>query len=416
MRLPLLMPKLGLTMEEGALTEWMLRPGAKFKAGDGLFIIETDKVATEIAADGDGVLEEIVVDNGESVPVGTVIGYWDDGAAERLSTVAPGDASEPVMSVPVAEAIAMEPVAIDAVMPAGTEGRRIVATPLARRLASEAKIDLATLQGIKPGRIRAADVQAAIDTNRTQRASSVLPASVATSDSMAAAGQHIVKPSATQATIARRLTAAKRDTPHFYLAAEAEVSRLLALRATLNANKAEPRLTLNHFILAAVGRALREVPEANRVWSDEGIVHLQALDVGMAINTGRGLLAPVLRDAGALRFAELVREARALVERARGATLAASELSGAAVTVSNAGMFNVTYMTPIINPGQSLILGVGAVRELFRPDAAGQPALRRELGLVLAADHRLHDGVSGMRFLNAVMNSLEQPLPLLLEL
>ncbi len=217
-----------------------------------------------------------------------------------------------------------------------------------------------------------------------------------------------------QATVARRLTASKRDIPHFYLATEAELSRLLALRSEINAQQHGTRLTLSHFILAAVGRALHDEPGADRIWTEEGIATLGRQDVGLAIHTEQGLFAPVLRGAAGQTLPALARHAGELIARAREGALQSADLAGGAITVSNAGMFKVSYMTPIINPGQSLILGVGAVRELFRPDASGQPALRREIGLVLAADHRLHDGVSGMRFLNAVVSYLEQPLPLLL--
>ena len=213
--------------------------------------------------------------------------------------------------------------------------------------------------------------------------------------------------------MARRLTAAKQQIPHFYLAAEAEVSRLLELRRELNAAGQGPRLTLSHLVVAAVARALRELPLANRVWTDEGIQAFDCVDVGVAVSSERGLLVPVVRGIGEADLASIARRTSAVVERARTGALTPQDMGGGAITVSNAGMYEVSWMTPIINPGQAMILGVGSVRELFRPDAQGQPALRREIGLVLAADHRLIDGVAALGFLNRVIAHLRDPLSLL---
>jgi len=155
------------------------------------------------------------------------------------------------------------------------------------------------------------------------------------------------------------------------------------------------------------------MPEVNRVWTEAGILSLESADVGMAVNTDKGLLVPVLRDVGRQSLAGIADQAAALIGRAQAGRLGAPEMQGGAITVSNAGMFNVKFMTPIINPGQSMILGVGSVSQAFRPDAEGRPELRDEIGLVLAADHRMMDGVSGLAFLNRVSTYLEQPMRLL---
>lgn len=394
----LLMPKLGLTMTEGTLTEWRVAPGARFKIDDPLFVVETDKVATEVPAEHEGVLLEIVVPAGETVPVGTVIGYTDGADPSRGTQSGGGDALRAV-------ARSVEPGAVHVPPSAGAPGRR-PATPLARRLARQAGIDLATVTGSGPrGRVRARDVRAA----QAVVATSAGPRAQAAGR----AAQRLVKPTSVQATMARRLTMAKQQVPHFYLAAEADVSRLLALRAELSEAADAPKITLNHFIVAAVGRALRDVPAANRVWRDEGILQFDSTDVGVAVSTERGLLVPVVRDVGGLPLVDVARRTRALTEKAHAGTLTAADMDGGAVTVSNAGMFDVTWMTPIINPGQAMILGVGSVREVFRPDPARQPVLCSEIGLVLAADHRFIDGVSGLKFLNAVITHLERPLRLL---
>ncbi|MGH8856568.1 MAG: dihydrolipoamide acetyltransferase family protein [Polaromonas sp.] len=412
MRRELLMPKLGLTMTEGALAEWMLAAGATFKTGDGLFVVETDKVASEVPADHDGVLLEILVPVGEVVQVGAVIGYVDDGAAG--SAAAQGALS---VVVPVAApGVAAAPAPVSAQKPAAGTARRF-STPLARRLAAELGVALEDVTGTGPrGRIKAADVRAALPSSPAAQPAGartdVAPRVAAAAPASAPAGTRI-KPTPTQVTIARRLTQAKQQIPHFYLAAEAEVSRLTALRTELNAIPGHPKVTLTHLLVAAVGRALRDLPQFNRVWTDDGILSFATCDVGVAVNSERGLLVPVVSDAAGRSLKGIVAVTQELVEKARNGTLGAAEMSGGAISISNAGMFNVTWMTPIINPGQSMILGVGSVRELFRPDTNGQPALRRELGLVLASDHRILDGVSGLKFLNAVIAGLENPLSLL---
>ncbi|MDB5890066.1 MAG: pdhC 2 [Polaromonas sp.] len=405
MRRELLMPKLGLTMTEGALAEWMLAPGAAFKTGDGIFVVETDKVATEVPADHDGVLLEVLVPVGDMVQVGAVIGYVDDGVAGSTSREAAAAAPAAAASAaPVAPASALP-------VPQSGESRRF-STPLARRLAAQLAVPLADVAGSGPrGRIKAADVRAA--QAGQPRTVAAPPPAAPVEAARPAVSITKTKPTPTQATMARRLTQAKQQIPHFYLAAEAEVTKLMALRTELNAMPGYPKLTLTHLLVAAVGRALRELPELNRVWSDDGIVSFASCDVGVAVNAGRGLLVPVVPDVAGRSLEGVARATQELVDKARNGELEAGQMSGGAISISNAGMFNVSWMTPIINPGQSMILGVGSVRELFRPDANGQPALRRELGLVLAADHRILDGVSGLKMLNAVIASLEKPLCLL---
>ena len=219
-------------------------------------------------------------------------------------------------------------------------------------------------------------------------------------------------PTAMEATIAKRLTAAKQ-VPHFYLAVEAEVSALMDLRAQLNAAQSAQKFTLNHFVLAAVGRALAQMPQLNRVWTEAGIQTFAHSDVGMAVNTERGLLVPVLRSVGAKAVGDIARESREAIGKAQAGRLSAAEMAGGAITVSNAGMHQVSYMTSIINPGQAMILGVGSIREVFRPSKKGKPKLRREMGMVLSADHRVLDGVSALALLKHITDALENPLSLL---
>jgi pyruvate dehydrogenase E2 component (dihydrolipoamide acetyltransferase) len=399
MRREWVVPKLGLTMQEGTLVEWLVASGETVKNGQAIFVIESEKTATEIQAEADGRVVELIAEPGSTLPVGTAIAYWDDGrTAEMVVVEATTQSASVIVSRP--------PLVLASTVSATARGR-ISVTPLARRLAQQKDVDLAEIRGSGPrGRIRARDLPAL--------ASPVVPTAPSLPGSASTTQRNTLqKPSATELTVARRLTATKRDIPHFYLSVEAEVSRLADLRAELNALR--PRhFTLNHFLVSAVARTLNEMPQINRVWTDDGILILSGSDVGIAVHTERGLLVPILRDGGRQSIADIAIAATGLIERARSGRLGASEMVGGAITVSNAGMHDVTYMTSIINPGQAMILGVASVRELFRPDAAGRPELRREIGLTLSVDHRVLDGVRALAFLKGVVRHIENPAGLVL--
>lgn len=411
MTVDLLMPKLGLTMTEGVLLEWKVAPGDRFARGDILFVVETDKAATDIEAEADGRLAARLVEEGATVPVGQPVGRLSDEAGPAATAAvggradavprAAGQETRAVAALPSPPPIAAPP----AVSPVPAASARIVATPLARRMARAGGVDLAAIAGSGPrGRIKAIDVE---------RAAASLASEARTVPAAVAAAPTRSRPTPTQAAMARRLSAVKQGVPHFYLSTEVEVSALLELRAGLNADASWPKLTLTHFILAAVGRALEAHPGINRVWDEGEIVAYAATDVSLAVETDGGLYVPVVRNCGGDSLDRIAAAARAAVDRARIGRLSAADMEGAAIAVSNAGMHDVTWLTPIINPGQSAILGVGSVRGLFRPDAAGSPALRREIGLVFSGDHRVHTGVEGLAFLNSLKALLETPVRLL---
>lgn len=389
------MPKLGLTMTEGVVAEWLLPPGGRFEKGQAVFVVETDKAANEIAAEHDGVLLEILHGQGETIAVGKVLAHWDDGAVEanaQVSRTARPPDSDSELAAPAEPAL--HPAAPSA------NATRIIATPLARKAAKRAGIELSSVAGSGPrGRIKAGDVTVAA------RPSTVRPATAPTAHWRRGSR---VEPGKVAAAMARRLAKVKREVPHFFLAHEADVGPLLAMRSERIAENL-PRISLTHLIVAAVGRALEEVPGANRVWADDAYFDLEASDVGVAVRTDRGLLVPVIRAAGRSTMVELVQQAQELIARTRAGTLRLDEMLGGAVTVSNAGRLGVSAVTPIINPGQSMVLGVGAVQPVFRPDAESRPLLRQELGLVLACDHRVFDGSTAIRFMHCVVDHLERP-------
>ena len=383
----IVMPKLGLTMTEGLLAEWKVKPGDRIEAGQIICVVETEKIANEIEAPTAGEMIEILVPSGSTVAVGAVIARWT-GAG---TIAAESEDSAELPAAASSEAPAEPPAKPKAV-------GRVIATPLARRLGRQASIDLASISGSGPrGRIKAADVIAA-----TSRACG----------QVVQPGTSFEQADSVKLAVARRLTGAKRDIPHFYVATEAEVTSLLSLREQLN-SVTDVRISLTHIVICAVARALADSPEVNRVWRETGFSKLATVDIGIAVQTDRGLMAPVLRNAGSMGLDEVTSASTALIERSRSGQLTLDDLSGGALTVSNVGMHNVTYLTPIVNPGQTAIIGVGSVRELFRPGAHGEPSLKRELGLVMAADHRVLDGVSAAKYLNRVLHYLQNPALLL---
>lgn len=262
------MPKLGLTMTEGLLACWRVKPGDRVQKGDVLFVAETDKIATDIEAPGAGEIASIEVAEGSTVPVGTVVATWID--------------SNIPVSSPTLPAIATS---------------RVLATPLARRLARQVGLKLATISGSGPrGRIKARDVEAACAAAPVPTVpSSAPPAAPPAPPSLGLRERRPVSPM--EKTVARRMTEAKQAIPHFYVQADADVTRLLALRDELNVAEGFARVSLTHFVIAAVARALAQMPEINRIWDADEIVTLDGIDVGLAVATERGLLAPVLRHA-----------------------------------------------------------------------------------------------------------------------
>lgn len=325
----LLMPKLGLTMQEGTVVEWPLAEGSTFAKGDVCVVIETDKVATEVEAQAAGRLVRILVPLDETVPVGATLAEWE---------------------------------------------------PL--------------------------DEESAQEDPATEVAAEEEHAPLSAAPAPAAPGWR--KASASERSAARRMVEAKPGIPHFYLAVEIDAARLQVQREAHNGTAAR-RVSVTHLFVAAVARALVHHPQVNRVWENDGIRELRGADVGIAVHTPQGLVVPILRNAHALALPELAARATDLVTRARANALKAEDVGGGALTVSNAGMHQVTWMSSIINPGQSAILGIGAERQLFRPDAQGAPRLMREIGLVLSCDHRAHDGVGALAFLNEVKSLLEAP-------
>src|SRR5438552_2366589 len=436
-----LMPQLGETVAEGKITQWFKSAGDSVKPGDNLFEIETDKVSMEVPSTTAGVLAEIGVRAGAVGAVGAVVAVIADGAAAAPSKPAPSpvpSASAPPIAMPVASerlvAASTAPIELDPFFEVRTPARNYgparlpggrTATPLARRLAAEGGIDLAKISPSGPhGRILARDVEAAARVTAAPGLAAA-PAEGVSVESIKAIYRDVpfreVPLEAMRTTIARRLVEAKRTIPHFYLTADVEIGRLIALREQANAaapkdndGKPEFKLSLNDFIIKAWAAALQRVPAANAVWAHDRILRFEHSDIAVAVALEGGLIAPVIRQAEQKKLSALSNEMKELAARARAKKLKPSEYEGGSSTISNLGMYGVREFAAIINPPQATILAVGAARRQATEREDGGVAFASVLSVTLSCDHRVVDGALGAELIAAFRAFVEQPVTMLM--
>jgi pyruvate dehydrogenase E2 component (dihydrolipoamide acetyltransferase) len=431
-----LMPQLGETVAEGKISKWFVAAGASVKPGDNLFEIETDKVSMEVPAIAGGVLSTINVAAGEVAPVGAVVAIIlapgekapsppplnpAKAGIQRPKELDPRVRGDERIAPPRA-AIPMEPFREvrspernygPARLPGGA-----VVTPLARRLAGEAGIDLANIKGSGPhGRVVARDVE-------TARAAKPAPAAArgATADQIKALYRDTpyeeVPLDNMRATIAARLTQAQ-TIPHFYLTMHVAVGRLMALRA--EANAAAPskdgapafKLSLNDLIIKAWATALQRVPAANAVWAGDRILRFKHSDIGVAVALEGGLITPVIRKAESKTLTAISSEMRDLAERARTKKLKPDEYQGGASAISNLGMHGVTAFSAIINPPHATILAVGVTRRAPVEGADGAVKFVDMMTVTLSCDHRVVDGALGAELLATFKGFVESPVTMI---
>src|SRR6516162_79015 len=445
-----LMPQLGETVAEGKITQWFKSAGDAIKPGDNLFEIETDKVSMEVPSTTAGVLAEIRVPAGEVAPVGAVVAVIADGtaasaapAAETLSKPAPpsAPASRPAplaASAATVQPTAAAPIKLDPFFevrtpernygPARLPGGRSV-TPLARRLAAEGGIDLATVSPSGPhGRIVARDVEAAAraapKAARPSAAAGVALAAGPSAEEVKAIYRDVpfqeMPLDGMRRIIATRLVQAKQTIPHFYLTADVEIGRLIALREEANTaapkdddGKAAFKLSLNDLIIKAWAAALQRVPAANAVWAQDRILRFQHCDIGVAVAIEGGLIAPVIRRAEIKALSAISNEMKELAARARARKLLPDEYQGGSSAISNLGMYGVREFAAVINPPQATILAVGAARRQAVETGDGGVAFASVLAVTLSCDHRVVDGALGAELLAAFKSFIERPVTML---
>jgi pyruvate dehydrogenase E2 component (dihydrolipoyllysine-residue acetyltransferase) len=427
-----LMPQLGETVAEGTITHWFKAVGDQVAPGDNLFEIETDKATMEVPATSGGRLEEIRVPKGGVVPVGAIVAVIADGSgtasvSSAAASAPPARAPSAASTTPSPTTAAARPIKLDPFREVRTPERNfgparlaggIVVTPLARRLAGEAGIDLARVTGSGPhGRIVARDVEQAT----SAKAPPAREPGAEQIKALYAEGPFEEMPlDNMRRTIARRLTEAVQTIPHFYLTADVDIGRLLALRT--EANAAAPtdkdgtpafRLSLNDFVVKALAMALQRVPAANAAWGGDRILRFKHSDVGVAVALDGGLITPVIRAAETKSLAAISAEARELAARARARKLQPGEYQGGSTAVSNLGMYGVREFTAIINPPHATILAVGTAQRRPIETADGGVKFVDQMTVTLGCDHRVVDGALGAELLAAFKAVIEKPVAML---
>jgi len=432
------MPRLSDTMEEGTLATWLKQPGDQVHRGDVLAEIETDKATMELESFEEGVLERLLVQEGDTVPIGQPIAIVGsgDGAAAAPAAPSPAETASRIETAPEVEAPAPPPAAAPAPAPAAPApaappaGGPVKASPMARAIARDLGIDLATVTGSGPGgRVVKADVEAlaAGDGGRAAPAAAAPARAPAPAPAPAPAAPPAPAPAPAAAddveevpltnmrrTVARRLVESMQSAPHFYLTIQVEVDALLELRGELNRRLADEgvKLSVNDLLVKACAVTLRAHPDINASWAGDKILRHRRINVGIAVAVEGGLIVPVVRDTDQKSVSQISREAKALAERARAGKLRPDEFTGGTFTVSNLGMFGIDQFTAVINPPEAAILAVGTTS----PEPVvrdGRLATRQRMKLTMSIDHRTVDGATGAQFLADLKRVLEEPLRIL---
>ncbi|WP_201842023.1 pyruvate dehydrogenase complex dihydrolipoamide acetyltransferase [Microvirga zambiensis] len=459
MPINILMPALSPTMEKGNLAKWLKKEGDTVKSGDVIAEIETDKATMEVEAVDEGILAKIVVPEGTAdVPVNQLIALIAGEGEDPKSVTAPaaGGAAAPAPKAeaapaPAAPAAAPQPqaapaqsapAAAPAAKPNGAgqaAGNRVFASPLAKRIAKDGGIDIASIRGSGPqGRVVEKDVRAALAGGGAKPAAApaaaaapapaAKPAAPQLAQSMGAdqvkamfeAGTYEEVPlDGMRKTIAKRLVESKQTVPHFYLALDCELDALMALREQINNaaskdkdGKPAYKLSVNDFVIKALAIALQRVPAANAVWAEDRILKMKHSDVGVAVAIEGGLFTPVVRRAEQKTLTAISAEVKDMAGRARNRRLKPEEYSGGSTAVSNLGMFGIKNFQAVINPPQGTILAVGAgeQRVVVKNNA---PAIVQAMTVTLSCDHRVVDGALGAELLAAFKQLIESPMGML---
>jgi pyruvate dehydrogenase E2 component (dihydrolipoamide acetyltransferase) len=422
------MPALSPTMEEGTLAKWLIKAGDTVKSGDLMAEIETDKATMEFEAVDEGTITEIVVPEGtDNVKVGQVIAILaiegeDASAAKAVPKAEPAKAEAPKAEAAPAPtpAVAAAPAATPAPSPApAASGDRVKASPLARRVAAEKGVDIASVTGSGPnGRIVRADVEGAKPGAAPATAAAPAETAAAPAPAKPAAIPDIpheaTKLSNVRKTIARRLTESKQQVPHIYLTVDIRLDALLKLRADLN-KSLEPRgvkLSVNDLLIKALAASLIQVPKCNVMFTPDQLISFQRADISVAVSTPSGLITPIITHADTKGVAAISTQMKDLATRARDNKLKPEEYQGGTASISNMGMFGIKQFEAVINPPQGMIMAIGAgeKRPYVIDDALGVATVMSATG---SFDHRAIDGADGAELMQAFKALIEAPLGML---
>ena len=440
MAVEVVMPRMGLNMEEGTVAAWHKQVGEAVESGEVLLDIETDKVTTEIEAQADGTLGKILVEVGETVPIGTPIAYILE-KGEDPSVLENLEVRKPSTDVPV-QATISAPAAQKAKETTVSKPAKVRATPSARRVARELGIDLQDIAADgHQGRISEEDVRryweeqkgkeeekpkatpvaarmaASMGINLRDLKGSGQGGLIRKEDVIEAASVtsqegDLIEIHGPRKVMAERMTYSFTTAPHFYLTAQVDVSALVELRKGLLPKieaSTGKRLTYTDLLLFFLAKALQEFPAVNTAWEDDKIRLYHHINLGVAVDTENGLIVPVIHHAEALSLDEIVQWRAELVDKARNGKLALEDLENGTFTLTNLGTFRVDLFNAVLNPPQAAILAVGRIHDAIIP-VNGSPAIRSVLGLSLTCDHRVVDGALGARFLTRFVEMLEEPV------
>ncbi|MFE8872851.1 pyruvate dehydrogenase complex dihydrolipoamide acetyltransferase [Acetobacter persici] len=423
MAIEVLMPALSPTMTEGALARWVKAEGDKVTIGDVIAEIETDKATMEVEAVEDGILGRILVPEGtQEIAVNTPIALLiaegeavpDAGAVrpQAPAASAPQKAEQPAATHQKSASAAVPAQTTSSVQPAG--GKRIIASPLAKRIAGQKGVDLSTIKGSGPnGRIVRRDVDNAAAQGEPVTSATGQGAAIAPSSS-----SRSVPHSGMRKVIARRLTEAKSTIPHFYVSVDVELDALLALRSQLNATSPEEgpdafKLSVNDMLVKASAIALKRVPNVNASFTDQAMILHDNVDISIAVSIPDGLITPIVTHVEQKSLKQISQETKDLVKRARAGKLKPEEFQGGTFSISNMGMFGVRDFSAIINPPQAAILAIASAKK--QPVVKGNElAIATVMTVTLSVDHRVVDGAVAAEWLSAFRSVVESPLTLVL--
>ena len=416
------MEALSPTMEEGRLVKWTKKEGDAVKSGETLAEVETDKAVMELVARADGQLLKVVVPEGTTVPVGNVVA-WIGKPGEKLDGAGSQESGAGAPK-PAAPAAAPKPAPAPAAAPRPTsptpapvvaqaDATRVKASPLARRIANDAGVDLKLVQGSGPGgRVIKRDVEGGAV--RAQAAATPTPSSRLPTPGVPFEDVPLTQ---IRKTIAKRLAASIGPVPHFFLTTDVDMERAAEAREALNKALGEQggKISFNDIIIKAVALALVQHRACNAWFQDDHIRYWNEVHIGMAVAIEDGLITPVIRNAHQKSLREIGAESRELAARARTRRLKPEEYTGGTFSVSNLGMFDIEHFTAVINPPEAGIVAIGSIVPQAVPDGRGETiVVRRRMKLTMSCDHRVIDGATGAAFLRTLKQMLENPLAMLL--